>query len=290
MEQPRLLIADRKSPALDRLVRALRKNKLRVELAHDLASAQARYAQAAPDVVLVSQSLPGSAAFALCQTLKAHDPAAVSLALVQSAKARGQAQRAGADEALVRPATAQTVEAAVRALRLVRALRVEKSHAGAPIFDPLTGFYAFEHFKQALFVEVKRAQRYKLPVALVLASIAAHGEEEDPELRRALMGGMALAVRGATRDTDLPVSYGAHNVMVLLPHTDAQGAEPVARRILFKIARSPLRHAGRRLKPRLSLSISASGDGTRPFSELVHEASVRLKEAEKRGGNCLVVA
>lgn len=288
MNAPRLLIADRKSPALDRLARALRKNKLHVELAHDLASAQARYAQAAPDVVLVAQGLPGSSTFALCKALKAHDPAAVTLALVQSARSRNAAQRAGADEAVVHPASAQTVEAAVRALSLVRLLRREKLNAGAPIFDPLTGFYAFEHFKQALFVEVKRAQRYRLPISVVLASIVAHGEAEDPELRRELMGGMALAIRGATRDTDLPVAYGVHNVMILLPHTDAAGAEPVARRILFKITRSPLRHGGRRLKPRLSLALASSPDGTRPFSELIHEATARLKEAESRGGNCLV--
>ena len=54
------------------------------------------------------------------------------------------------------------------------------------------------------------------------------------------------------------------------------------------IAKSTLRHEGRRLKTRISLGLAASGDGEHPFSELVHVASTRLKEAEARGGNCLV--
>ena len=279
MNSPRVLLADKASPALNRLAKALHKNKLQVEIANDLPTAHARYAQSTPDVVVV-----GSATLGLLKALKAHDPAVVGLALVGDQKSRRAAQRAGADTSVMRPATPQTVEAAVRALALLRGLRVAQTQgSGTPIFDPSTGFYAFEHFKQALFVEVKRAKRHQLPIALILASISVRGREDDPEVRPVLMGGLALAVRGATRDSDLPVAYGRNNVMVLLPHTEAAGAEAVARRVLFRIARSSVK----RMKPSLSLGLAAS-DGTQPFSELVHLASVRLREAELRGGNCLV--
>ena len=278
MAKPRVLLVDEPSAASKRLAAHLKKSLALT--AAEPGAAQAKYAQHPPSVVVV-----GEGHSALCKTLKLHDPAAVTLALVRDAKAQRSAERSGADLALARAAP-QAVEAAVRALLLVRAHRSAQT-TDTPIFDPATGFYAFEHFKQALFVEVKRAKRYKLPIALVLASISAHAE--DPGLRAVLMGGLALAVRTATRDTDLPVAYAQHNVMILLPQTDAAGAELVARRILFRIARSALKHDGQRLQPNLALGLAAS-DGDRPFSELVHEATTRLHEAEARGGNCLVAA
>src|SRR4051794_14898475 len=36
------------------------------------------------------------------------------------------------------------------------------------ILDPLTSFYTFSHFKEVLFVEVKRARRYGFPLAIAL--------------------------------------------------------------------------------------------------------------------------
>lgn len=291
MRPPRVLLADRKSPALLKLAQALKKNKLKVELAHDAATARARCAQTAPDVVVVGEALPDQKAFSLCKQLKQQDPAAVSLALAKDAKGQRAAERAGADEALVRPLNSQALEAAIRALALVRELRVGQLQPVTPVFEEHTGFYTFEHFKHALFVELKRAKRHKLPISVILASIEAPGRNPgEPELRKVLMGGLAVAVRGATRGIDLPVAYGQHNVLILLPHTPKAGAEIVAKRVLFKIAKSPLKLGTKRVEPRLALAVAATDTGERPFSELIREAQQRLKEAEARGGNCLVAA
>jgi diguanylate cyclase (GGDEF)-like protein len=288
MTATRVLLADRMSPGLSRLARGLQKSGLEVALVHDATGALARYAQLQPHLVVVAQGLPGSAAFGLCKNLKAADPAAVSLALVADVRNQRAAERAGADCTLLRPVDQRGLQATLNALRQVRELRLERASGGGPIFDPATGFYTFEHFKQQLFVEVKRARRHKLAVAIILASIEAPRRTDDPELNRVLMGGLAVAVRGSTRDTDLPVAYGEHHVLVLLPHTGGAGAAAVGRRVLFRIARSPLKHGTRRLKPRLSLGIAATAGGERQFSALVREATLRLKEAEGRGGNCVV--
>lgn len=288
MSATRVLLAARTSAGLSRLARGLKRRGHEVVVVHDAASAQARYAELQPHVVVVGQGLAGGADFALCKALKAADGAAVSLALVGSARDERAALRAGADAALQRPFEPGALATAVAALRCVRELRLERASGTGPVFDPATGFYTFEHFKQQLFIEVKRARRHKLAVAIILCSIEAPRRADDPELNRVLMGGLAVAVRGATRDTDLPVAYGEHHVLVLLPHTGAQGAAAVGRRVLFRIARSPLKHGTRRLKPRLSLGISASRGGERQFSALVREATARLREAEHRGGNCVV--
>lgn len=290
MRSPRVLLADKKSPGLQKLARALTQAKLKVHLAHDLPSVRARYAQSAPDVVVVGGGLPGQKGFSLCRELDALDPACVTLALVPDAKGQRAAERAGADEALIKPQP-KAVEAAVRALALVRALRLEHFPQTTPVFEEHTGFYTFEHFKHALFVELKRARRHKFPISVILASIEAPGRAEgEPELRKVLMGGLAVAVRSATRGIDLPVAYGQHNVLILLPHTPKAGAEIVARRVLFKIARSQLRLGSSRVVPRLALGIASTDAGERPFSDLIREAQLHLKEAEARGGNCLVAA
>jgi diguanylate cyclase (GGDEF)-like protein len=102
------------------------------------------------------------------------------------------------------------------------------------------------------------------------------------------MGGLATAVRQSMRDTDFPVNQGDRQVMLLLPHTDLKGAHVVARRILFRIARSQLRRGEVGYEPRVSLGYAAASGDALQFSELVREATANLHAAQERGGNCLV--
>jgi hypothetical protein len=46
--------------------------------------------------------------------------------------------------------------------------RCRRRDPGDGILDPTTNFYTFGHFKEVLFVEVKRARRYGFPLALAL--------------------------------------------------------------------------------------------------------------------------
>src|SRR5688572_20451764 len=82
-------------------------------------------------------------------------------------------------------------------------VRSPQARAGEGILDPFTAFYTFTHFKEVLFVEVKRARRYGFPISVAMIAFdplpAAGG---DGDLRERLYGGLALAIRRSLRDTD----------------------------------------------------------------------------------------
>ena len=158
--------------------------------------------------------------------------------------------------------------------------------AGEPLLDPLTQFYAFAHFKDFVFVEVKRSRRHGLPLALALVAFDPLPVRAGRELREQLHGGLALAIRRALRDTDFPVQYSADRVLLLLPHTDLAGAHTVARRVCERVARSSLAFDDQVLRPTVSVGLAALTPGREvSFADLVHQAQSSLESAQASGGN-----
>lgn len=158
--------------------------------------------------------------------------------------------------------------------------------AGEGILDPLTNFYTFNHFKEVLFVEVKRARRYGFPLAIALIGFDPVKVKPSPGLQEQLMGGLALAIRRSLRDTDYPVQQGPDRVLLLMPHTDLAGSLIVARRICERVSRATLQHGDEVLSPTISVGVAAGEPGREyGFSDLVRQAQDGLQAAQARGGN-----
>jgi diguanylate cyclase (GGDEF)-like protein len=160
------------------------------------------------------------------------------------------------------------------------------SRAGEGILDPTTNFYTFAHFKEVLFVEVKRARRYGFPLALALLAFdPLKGLQQSP-VQSQLMGGLALAIRRSLRDTDFPVQYSADRVLLLMPHTDLAGTLIVARRICERVSRATLQTGDDVIHPTISVGVAAGEPGREyGFSDLVRQAQDGLTQAMARGGN-----
>ena len=157
---------------------------------------------------------------------------------------------------------------------------------GEGILDLATNFYTFAHFKEVLFVEVKRARRYGFPLALALVAFDPISGRMDAELQTQLMGGLALAIRRSLRDTDYPVQHSPDRVLLLMPHTDLAGSLIVARRICERVARATLQAGDTIVHPTISLGVAAGEPGREyGFSDLVRQAQDGLTAAMSRGGN-----
>ena len=117
-------------------------------------------------------------------------------------------------------------------------------------------------FKRVLGIELKRSQRYGFPLSILLASLDRAAADGDRDL-------LASAARSAIRDIDIPVAFGESDVLVVMPHTDLDGARLVAERI-----RKRVRAAGRR--PRNGAAApprrSASSPPRRPAADLRDDA------------------
>lgn len=178
--------------------------------------------------------------------------------------------------------------ATLKALRAERKARVEEAPPSATgVLDPRTSFYTFAHFREVLYVEVKRARRYGFPLSVALMALDPIPVEMSPALRAQLLGGLALAVRRSLRDTDFPVQYGERRVLLLMPHTPLSGAIVVAQRIRERVARAQLPFQGQVLRPTVSAGLSGSSPGPRElsFADLARQAQKSLLSAMKMGGN-----
>ncbi len=163
---------------------------------------------------------------------------------------------------------------------------IPRPRPGEGILDPTTAFYTFAHFKEVLFVEVKRARRYGFPLALALVAFDPIDGHMDDELQEQLMGGLALSIRRSLRDTDYPVQYSADRVVLLMPHTDLAGALIVARRICERVAKATLQRGDETLRPTISVGVAAGAPGREyAFSDLVRQAQDGVTAAMARGGN-----
>ncbi len=105
--------------------------------------------------------------------------------------------------------------------------------------DPLTGVYVRRFFEQLLQREIGTTLRSGKSLALLLLDLDDFKKVNDTAGH--LTGDQALAAMGnvlrkAVRSADVPGRYGGDEFAVILPQTDAEGAEQVARRILELMA------------------------------------------------------
>lgn len=100
--------------------------------------------------------------------------------------------------------------------------------------DGLTGLYNHRIFSQMLKEELSRAQRYRLPLSLVMFDVDDFKRFNDtyghPDGDRVLMA-VADILRETLRKCDIPFRYGGEEFIALLPETTSEAAVLVAERI-----------------------------------------------------------
>ncbi|MGE5597787.1 MAG: GGDEF domain-containing protein [Bacteroidota bacterium] len=105
--------------------------------------------------------------------------------------------------------------------------------------DSLTGLPNRSFMYQRLREEIKKSWRFKQPLSLVLLDLdrlaavnETHGQDAGDEVLRET----ARFLRRAARDYDVVCRYGGGDFMLILPHTDADGALALAERLRRGIA------------------------------------------------------
>jgi diguanylate cyclase (GGDEF)-like protein len=112
------------------------------------------------------------------------------------------------------------------------------------ITDGLTSLYNHRFFYERLRGEVTRAQRYGLPLSLLMLDLDdfkhyndTYGHPAGDDVLRRVAQIMSTQLRNGV---DIAARYGGEEFAVILPHTDLGGAESVGRRLS-----DDLRTAGR---------------------------------------------
>jgi diguanylate cyclase (GGDEF)-like protein len=150
--------------------------------------------------------------------------------------------------------------------------------------DRLTGQWSRLKIEELAHNEIKRAERYGFPLALVFLDIDRFKSVNDQyghDVGDCVLTGVAQRIRTHLRDSDSLCRWGGEEFIILMPHTDLDQACLIAEKLRGLLAAEPLTG---------TISVTGSfgvaqwqaGQG---LGELVHSADLMLYRAKKLGRN-----
>ena len=157
--------------------------------------------------------------------------------------------------------------------------------------DSLTGLGNHRAFQEELDRQVEHATRYHVPVALVMIDLDEFKQINDRGGHAAgdkTLAGFGKLVNSALRRVDQSFRVGGDEFAILLPHTDADGAHIVARRLLASALQPLLRDPN--VKPvSFSAGISSVPALADNRVQLLTQADAALYAAKRAGRTEIVI-
>ncbi|MBE0475431.1 sensor domain-containing diguanylate cyclase, partial [Rhodoferax sp.] len=163
--------------------------------------------------------------------------------------------------------------------------RAELASAALANIDPLTGALSRQHFLNLADQELARAQRYALPLVVLMLDLDHFKQVNDSyghAAGDAVLKSFVQTVNNVLRESDVIGRIGGEEFAVLLPNTTQQGGIALANRILESVRSNPVVTCDQHIP--YTVSIGAGWlDKQKSFAELLGQCDVALYRA-KNGG------
>lgn len=159
--------------------------------------------------------------------------------------------------------------------------------------DGLTGVFVRRHLLEKLDDELRRAERYKYPIASVFVDVdnfkafnETHGHMVGDEVLRRI----AQVVRAGVRETDIVGRYGGDEFLVMLPHANAREAFSAAERIRRGVERLTVSDkAGAPVPMTVSVGVIAAVPHDADVLRFLDIADQALHRSKGLGKNCTIL-
>jgi diguanylate cyclase (GGDEF)-like protein len=158
--------------------------------------------------------------------------------------------------------------------------------------DDLTSLPNRRRFMTEFRRESQRADRSGTPLSVIVLDIDDFKRVNDTwghETGDLVLRGLAEALAAATRSVDLAARLGGEEFAILLPNTDAEGAQGVAERIQRDLATMTVSAGSDTVRATASFGISSFPDRA-ALTDLLNDADRSLYEAKRAGKNRIVVS
>ena len=190
--------------------------------------------------------------------------------------------------------------AMIAAVETLRDLTVEKQRQAEleslAALDGLTGLLNRRSFDERLALEVRRAHRAEVPLALLMIDVddfKPYNDAHGHQIGDACLRSVALAIRSAlSRAGDVAARYGGDEFAVILPGADRIGAAQVAEHIRRRVADLHIANPFSAISQSLTLSIGgcAAQGFDRSAERLVALSDAELYRAKRGGRNRTSIA
>lgn len=174
-----------------------------------------------------------------------------------------------------------------RSLRYAR--EYERAHFEARV-DALTGLYNQRWLREALEKEIRRSERFSIPLSLIAADLdglKAVNDREGHPAGDCVLRHVARRISSVLRQFDSAARVGGDEYAILLPATAYEGGRQVARRILESIRGDAACYRGVPLPIRASLGVAQWEPGW-DAARLIEAADQAMYLAKKQGRDQLI--
>lgn len=157
--------------------------------------------------------------------------------------------------------------------------------------DGLTKLYIYRHFYSLLETELKRAQRYKHVVSLLMMDIDNFKKINDTYghlIGDRVLKEIAITIKNTIRNIDVAARYGGEEFTVILPETTAKDAKIIAERLRENISKIEIDiDAATTIKTAISIGIAEFPICADTEKGLIDAADKAMYEAKRNGKNCI---
>jgi diguanylate cyclase (GGDEF)-like protein len=162
------------------------------------------------------------------------------------------------------------------------------------VTDDLTGIYNYRYFAVKLKEEQRRADRYNLPLSLIMLDIdwfKSFNDKYGHEVGNMVLKGIATVVKKCIRDVDIFCRYGGEEFIIILPQTPRDEVARIGERIRQQIETTSFGGEGGlpALKVTVSAGVSSFPENGKPNDELLSVTDQALYRAKGAGKNMVCV-
>jgi len=149
--------------------------------------------------------------------------------------------------------------------------------------------FSLAQIQHLMRVEFNRAQRYDYPIACMLIAVDRLGHLRDLygyEAKEEILDGVVGLLKQQTRSSDFLGRTADDRLLAVVPHTTAEGAAVLARRLLEGARGMDFDADGRAIQITLSIGASHNAGGqTLFFDAMLFAAEEALAAASEAGGD-----
>jgi diguanylate cyclase (GGDEF)-like protein len=292
MPKPKLMIID-DQPLVIRVLSELFKMDCDVFMSTSGEDALQKCKEIKPDLILLDIVMPDMDGYEVCRRIKAdEDLADIPVIFVTSSSEDSDEVKCfdvGAVDFIQKPVNAVITRSRVNThLRLKRQSDLFKSMA---LFDGLTGIANRRHFESSIHLDWLQCAREQTPISLLLMDIDHFKQFNDHYGHQA--GDQCLQKVAKTltsilyRPYDLLARYGGEEFAIILPKTNHEGAQHVAKNVIQAMKGLGIAH----IKSETGLvALSVGVATTTPLPKtspdtLIAQADKALYQAKENGRN-----